>query len=257
MELVLDEGESTVGWVGEIQDRHETDTPKFIKKTIPIHEMYAKPRVSQRLLDDSSIDIEQWIVAHISKQMSMIENHSFLHGDGKDKPTGILHYALGDVTNGQKPAKGTLPTLFTNQEKGWITSDILIDATTTLPSIYGAQAMWLVSRSALAQLRLLKDPHTGRYLWQPSLTEGAPSTLLGFRVIVNDAMDPFDPKRSTTPILFGNFESGYQIVDRQGVHVLRDPYCAKPYVEFYTTKRVGGDVIHLEAFVAISCVSSS
>ena len=40
---------------------------------------------------------------------------------------------------------------------------------------------------------------------------------------------------------------GYLIVDRAGVTVLRDPYSAKPYVLFYTTKRVGGGVQDYDA----------
>ena len=40
---------------------------------------------------------------------------------------------------------------------------------------------------------------------------------------------------------------GYLIVDRAGVTVLRDPYSAKPYVLFYTTKRVGGGVQDFDA----------
>jgi hypothetical protein len=48
-------------------------------------------------------------------------------------------------------------------------------------------------------------------------------------------------------VAFGDFNRGYLIVDRQGVRVLRDPYSAKPYVLFYTTKRVGGGVQDFDA----------
>ena len=53
---------------------------------------------------------------------------------------------------------------------------------------------------------------------------------------------------------FGDFRRGYLIIDRQGVRVLRDPYSAKPYVLFYTTKRVGGGV---QDFNAIKLLKTS
>ena len=52
-------------------------------------------------------------------------------------------------------------------------------------------------------------------------------------------------------ISFGDFRAGYLVVDRTGVRVLRDPYSAKPYVLFYTTKRVGGGVQNFEAIKLI------
>ena len=250
LELVIDDIGAMVGWVGETVDRDETNTPHLTKKIIPVHEIYAKPKASQRLLDDSTVDIQEWILNHVAHQMAVSENEAFLRGNGRDKPTGILHY---DLTPASMPKINHINTLYTGNPGIITCADILVEATMTLPSKYLAGAVWLVSRSALAQLRLLKDVSTGRYLWQPALAQDAPSTLFGFNVIINDAMDCLDKERANTPILFGNFYMGYQIVDRQGIQVLRDPYSAKPYVEFYTTKRVGGDVIDTNAFVAIRC----
>jgi HK97 family phage major capsid protein len=103
-----------------------------------------------------------------------------------------------------------------------------------------------MSRSALAAIRKLKN-EDGVYLWQPSLSEASPSTLLGYPVIVDDDMPALTEGTESTSVAFGDFRSGYQIVDRQGLKILRDPYTSKPFVEFYATKRTGGAVVDFEA----------
>jgi HK97 family phage major capsid protein len=52
---------------------------------------------------------------------------------------------------------------------------------------------------------------------------------------------------SSLAVAYGDMRETYQIVDRVGIRTLRDPYSAKPYVEFYSTKRVGGDVVNFNA----------
>ncbi len=101
-----------------------------------------------------------------------------------------------------------------------------------------------MNRSVVGQLRKFKDAD-GNYLWQPSLQAGVPATLLGYPV--TEAEDMPDINVGSVSIAFGDFERGYLIVDRVGLRVLRDPYSAKPYVLFYTTKRVGGGVQDFDA----------
>ncbi|WP_407818044.1 phage major capsid protein, partial [Staphylococcus aureus] len=64
---------------------------------------------------------------------------------------------------------------------------------------------------------------------------------------VTEAEDMPNVAANSFAIAFGDFRAGYLIVDRTGVRILRDPYSAKPYVLFYTTKRVGGGVQNFEA----------
>ena len=85
----------------------------------------------------------------------------------------------------------------------------------------------------------------GNYLWQPPATAGGRAMLMGFPLV--EAEDMPEVAAGSTPIAFGDFKRGYLIVDRTGVRVLRDPYSAKPYVLFYTTKRVGGGVQDFDA----------
>jgi HK97 family phage major capsid protein len=69
--------------------------------------------------------------------------------------------------------------------------------------------------------------------------------LMNFPVM--EAEDMPDIAANSLSIAFGDFRRGYLVVDRVGIRALRDPYSAKPYVLFYTTKRVGGGVQDFEA----------
>lgn len=241
LELLLECGGSDVGWVSETSPREETKEPSLTKVTIPTFEMYAKPRASQRVLDDLSINVEEWLVQKIAWQMGVKETEAFIHGDGKGRPRGFLSYE--GVPLGH-PTWGKIECLKTDNEGGISESDILLDVFYSLKPEYLDEACWIMSRATLALIRKLKDKD-GQYLWLPhSLKEGG-STLLGYPVIVCDTMPM--PEKGKSGIVFGNFKQAYQIVERQDMHVLRDPYSAKPYVEFYATKRVGGDVINFDA----------
>lgn len=240
-EVLVEKGNAGVGWTQETQMRDDTDLPELEKIHIPTFELYAKPKASQKMLDDSGINIEEWILSKISQSMANFENDAFLNGDGQTKPKGMLT-SVHD---------GKIQCLRSNFK----TADDLINSIYTLESSYLNGSCFLMSRSALAHMRTLKDASTGRYLLQPALEHGMPTTLLGFPIVLNDAMPAFAPNNIC--VLFGNFKQAYQIVDRKDIHLLRDPYSAKPFIEFYATKRVGGDLINPSAIKAIQMTASS
>ena len=103
-----------------------------------------------------------------------------------------------------------------------------------------------MNRATVGKIRMLKATD-GHYLWQPGLQLGQPATLLGYPVAENDDMPDVGAGTAASAILFGDFNRGYTIVDRMGIRVLRDPYTNKPFVHFYTTKRVGGMLVDSEA----------
>lgn len=247
LELLQEKGVADVGWVAETAERQETQTPELRKIRIPVHQIYAKPRASQKLLDDASIDIESWLAQKIAERMITMENNAFIQGDGNGKPRGFLSYELAEVGNGEW---GKFETIASKLQDDLTNGDVLMDAFHTLKAQYLQGATWVMSRSAMAAVRKLKGDNR-QYLWQPSMIEGTPPTLLGCPVIIADDMPALDAKKPATAIAFGNFHEAYQIVDRAGLHVLRDPFSAKPYVEFYATKRVGGDVINFDALKLI------
>lgn len=245
LEILKSKDVAEVGWVSETQDRAETKAPELVKVNIAAHEMYAKPRATQKLLDDSVVNIESWITQAIAARMAQVETSAFINGDGVAKPKGILSY---ETTDQDSWVWGKLAHVTCAE----ITTDALLDLMAALKPVYLSQASWLMSRTALAEVRKLKAAD-GRYIWQPALDEKHPAQLFGYPVEIVDEIPAYSVGEASTPILFGNFKEGYQIVDRLGTRVLRDPFSAKPYVEFYTTKRIGGDVINFDAIKVLKC----
>jgi len=248
VDLLAESQAADAGWVARNDDeRVETDTPEVRKIKIPVHEVYAKPIISQRLLDDSQIDMEEWLTTKISEKFAILENWAFINGDGDSKPQGFLKVESEDKT---RRSFGKLQHFYSGAAGKFADDDhavdTLIDVVCSLKPIYAKRAKWIMSRSALSHIRKLRN-HDGEYLWQPSLVEATPATLLGYPVIIDDDMPALEAGTESTAIAFGDFYAGYQIVDRQGLRILRDPYSSKPYVEFYATKRTGGGVVDYEA----------
>ena len=109
---------------------------------------------------------------------------------------------------------------------------------------YRQNATFVMNRKTQSTVRKFKDS-TGNYLWQPPAAPGNRSNLIGFPLA--DTEDMPDVAANSLSIAFGDFRRGYLIVDRAGVRVIRDPFTAKPYILFYTTKRVGGGVQDFDA----------
>lgn len=237
-------GGANSGWVSEAGSRPQTNTPTLARLTFTAQEMYAMPAATQTLLDDSAINIEQWLADEVRIVFGEQENIAFINGDGVGKPQGFLAYptiadaswawgSVGYIATGQATFDATNP------------GDDLIDLVYSLKAGYRSNASWIMNRLTLAAVRKFKDT-TGQYLWQPSMQAGEPSSLLGYPLMEADDMP--DIASNAFPVAFGDFRAGYLIVDRIGTRVLRDPFTAKPYVLFYTTKRVGGGVQNYEAF---------
>ena len=237
LEVLEDTGEAAAGWTTETGAVSETATPQFGKKTIPVHELYAQPKATQKLIDDSSINIEAWLGEKLTDIFSRKENTTFVNGDGIGKPRGILTYAAGTDWASIEQLVST--------SNGAVTSDSVIKLYYALKEDYATRATFLMNRATVQQVRLLKEATTNQYLWQPGLTAGAPDTLLGLPVM--QAADMPAPATGSLSIALADFRRAYQIVDRYGIRILRDPYTEKPFVKFYSTKRVGGDVVNFEA----------
>ena len=248
IDILVDIGTPDAGWMGaQDHERLETDTATLRKINIPVHEIYAKPLAHQQLLDDTNIDVENWIVKKIAEKMAHLEDAAFINGTGEDQPRGFLRCESSaalerDFGVLQHFSTGAVGRFADNTTA----ISLLIDMTCSLKPKYVKNACWVLSRSALAEIRKLKD-RDGRHLWQPAISESTPATLLGFPVIVDDNMPQLIPDQASIPVAFGDFSAGYQIVDRQNLTMLRDPYSSKPFVEFYISKRVGGDVIDHDA----------
>jgi HK97 family phage major capsid protein len=247
VEGLRDSDDMGAGWVAEAEDRPETSSAQFGKYRIPAFEMYAEPRATQQMLDDATLDVEAWLAGKLADRFSRLENAAFLVGDGSAQPRGFLSYPTAAAPDAARPW-GTLEHVGTGASgdfAGANPADVLLDLIAALKPGYLANAGWVTRRSVIARIRKFKESTTNAYLWQPGLQQGQPATLLGFPVTLAEDMPALSA--GSLSLAFGDFREGYQIVDRVGVRTLRDPFTAKPFVKFYTTKRVGGAVVNFDA----------
>jgi len=221
------------GWVGETDQRPETNTPKFAQQVYGWGELYANPSATQGMLDDSEMNLEQWLAGEVDTEFAYQENKAFVSGDGTNKPRGLLTYAAGGTN--LHPLGGIAVT--PSGAVGGITGDAIMDLVYSLPSAFTNTARMALNRNTQLKVRKLKDGE-GNYLWQPTLVAGQPATLAGYGL--GEIPDMPDVATNALSIAFGDFKRAYKILDRVGVRVLRDPFTNKPYISFYTTKRVGG-----------------
>jgi HK97 family phage major capsid protein len=239
LDLLMEKTEAEAGWVSEVENRAETGTPELARVRIPVHQLYAKPRVSQKLLDDASINVDEWISKKIADKFLSVENKAFLFGEGANTPRGLL---MGERCELDKEEWGKVSTLKTGVKDGLESADQLLQMVYALKSKYLAGAVWIMPRGVAFKIAKMRD-NQGQNIWQRSLAASQPNTLLGYPVYLCDEM-----KADKGPqIVFGNIKEAYHVVDRAQMSMLRDPFSAKPYVEFYATKRVGGDIVNTDA----------
>lgn len=246
-------GGGAAGWVGETGGRIETAAPALSSIDFPTMELYAMPAASQTLLDDAVVDIEQWLADEVQGEFAAQETDAFVNGDGINKPKGFLSYAAAPEATRAAAEIGYIATGAAGAFAATNPADTLHDLIYAPKQAFRANGRFVMNRKTLAVVRKFKDADCN-YLWQPSLAAGAPSTLFGYPV--TEVEDMPDIGADAYPIAFGDFARGYLIVDRQGVRILRDPYSAKPYVLFYTTKRVGGGVQNFDAVKLLKFAAS-
>ncbi len=234
-------GGTASGWVGETAARPETATPQFSEIAPPAGELYANPAASQAMLDDAAFDVEAWLASEIAMEFARAEGAAFISGTGVDQPLGFLASPSSAAGDAVRPF-GTLQYLGTGDSSGLgdAVELALIDLVHSLKPGHRQGASWVMNSATLAQVRKLKTEE-GAFLWQPGLVEGQPDRLLGYPVV--EAEDMPDVAAGKTPIAFGNFKAGYLIAERSATSILRDPFSHKPFVHFYSTKRVGGQVL--------------
>ena len=242
-----------VGWVGETGARAQTTSPVIDELAFPAMELYAMPAATGTLLEDAAVNIDQWIASEVELAFAEQEGAAFVNGDGVNKPTGFLNYTKAAEASWAWDKIGYVATgadgAFASSSPG----DALIDLVYALKAGYRQNGTFVMNRTTQAAVRKLKDADV-QYLWSPPALAGARASLLTFPVV--EAEDMPDIASAAYAIAFGDFRRGYLIVDRIGVRVLRDPYSAKPYVLFYTTKRVGGGVQDFDAIKLMKFAAS-
>ncbi len=238
-------GGSASGWVSEVAARPETTTPKFNEIAPPMGELYANPAASQAMLDDADFDVEAWLASEIAMEFARAEGAAFVNGSGTNQPRGFLAAPTAATSDATRPF-GTLQFLASGNASAFDAAPELklIDLVHSLKAGHRQGAVFVMNSKTLSTVRKFKAAD-GTFLWQPGLLEGTPARLLGYPVI--EAEDMPDVAAGTFPIAFGNFKAGYLIAERKATTILRDPFTNKPFVNFYATKRVGGQVLDSDA----------
>jgi HK97 family phage major capsid protein len=229
---------TTASWVSETGDRSQSDMT-FEQATFTPHELATYVDISTQLLEDNSYNLEGELAADFAEAFGKAEASAFVSGDGTGKPKGLLSATgIAEIATGNAATLGTDPAA------------TIIGMFHSVPSVVAQNAVWLMNRKTLGSLRTLKDGN-GRFIMLDPITAGAPVTLLGRPIV--EAVDMPDIGADASPIMLGDM-SGYRIIDRVGLSVLRDPFtqATKGLVRFHARKRVGGDVSNADRFVKLT-----
>ncbi|QIE41642.1 phage major capsid protein [Rhodobacteraceae bacterium SC52] len=238
-DVLVDHSELGYTWTNETSSLTETTTPVISRIPIPLHELSALPKASQRLLDDSAFDIESWLASRIADKFARAEASAFISGDGLDKPRGFLSHPQVDNASWAWGSLGYVASGQSGDFSSTAPSDPIIELVYALDAQYRANASFVMNSKTAGAVRKMKDAD-GRFLWADGLAAGEPARLMGYPVLIAEQMP--DIAADSAAIAFGDFAAGYTIAERPDLRVLRDPFSAKPHVLFYATKRVGGDV---------------
>ena len=245
LEGVEDLGEAGAGYAGETSQSGDTTTPQIGKWSIPVYWIDTEPKTTQQLLDDSAVDVEGWLSGKVGDKFGRFENAEFVAG-ATGKIRGLTSYTTA-ADSGSGVTWGSLGYVVTGTSGAFPASnpaDKIHDLIGLVKNDYLTNSRFMTKRTTITTIRKFKDGN-GNYLWQPSFVAGVPETIMGFPVVRAEDMPTI--AANSLSLAFGDFNQAYQIVDRQGIRVLRDPYTSKPYVKFYTTKRTGGGVVNYEA----------
>lgn len=243
----------TAGWVAETAARPETDPATLALLEFPAADLYASPAATQSLLDDALVDLDEWLAGEVEDAFAAQETQAFVAGDGVNKPKGFLSYTTVTDATATWGQIGYVASGAAGAFAATNPADRLIDLAYAPKAQYRPNGRFVMNRKTVSAVRKFKDAD-GNYIWQPATRAGEQASLLGYPVTELETMP--DIAANSLSIGFGDFRRGYLIVDRAGVRVLRDPYSAKPYVLFYTTKRVGGGVQDFDAIKLMKFAAS-
>jgi len=250
-------GDAASGWVGETDARSQTNAPELAQRTATFGEVFARPRIYQHMLEDSFFNAEAWLAGEVARQFAEVEGAAFLNGDGSNKPVGILNGLTLSASASANDVNGTYEVINHGVDGALGATDAAIidnlrEVVLSVKTGYLPGSSFMMNRATHNVLAQLKNGD-GEYFLQRNLTEGAAARLFGYDIIINE--DMADIPASTgdaAPILFGNFARAYQIIDRVGVSMLRDPYTNPGSVMFYTRKRTGSMVLDASALKVVA-----
>lgn len=247
-DVLVDFNDIGAGWIDQVSAVTETTAPLVERISIPLHELSANPRASQRILDDAAFDVEAWLAERIADKFRRAESAAFISGDGVNKPKGVLTKTMVANATWSWGRIGYVATGSAGAFDPNDPADALVDLVYALNADYRAGAAFVMNSATAGEVRKMKDAQ-GRFLWMEGMTMEQPARLLGYPVAIIEDMPNI--AAGSFSVLFGDFGHGYTVAERPDLRILRDPYSAKPNVVFFATKRVGGDVTDYAAIKAL------
>jgi HK97 family phage major capsid protein len=238
---VDDFDDSDTHWQGEKTSIQTDGNPQTGEKQIVVHTLVTQPKMTQQLLEDAVINPEQWLADKIASKYERVEGAAFVNGNGVSKPRGFLTYpstwveGTAGVGNIEQVNMGNATAL---------TTDGFTKVMYSLVEGFLFRGIWLMNRTTVRDAMLLKDGD-GQYIWRQGLQAGQPSIILTVPVRMSTTMPVV--AANALSVAIADWREAYLIVDRIGISTMRDPFTAKPFILFYTRKRVGGDVVNFQA----------
>lgn len=231
-------------WTSEIGTGSDDTGMKTGSRNFTPHPLAKRIKVSNTLLRRSTMPVEQIVQRRLAYKFAVVEETAFLTGNGVGQPLGIFTDHADGLDSDREESSGNTTTA--------IKADGLMSAFYALKAQYRPRAQWVMHRTAIADIRKLKDGE-GQYLWRAGLEMGQPDTLLG-RPVNESEYAPDKSTGWTTGTRFavlGDF-SYYSIVDALTMTVqrLNELYAESNQTGYIGRKETDGQPTLAEAFIA-------
>ena len=198
----------------------------FSQILLDAHKLHVAIKVTEELLYDNAIGLENYIIIQFGKALANAEEDAFFNGDGVGKPLGLF------AENGGGQIAETLTAA--------IKADDIINLVYALKRPYRKSAAFIINDKNIAAIRKLKD-NNGAYIWQPSAQAGEPDRLFGYPVYTS----AYAPENA---IAFGDYKY-YNIGDRgtRSFKQLVELFAGNGMIGYVAKERVDGKLILPEA----------
>lgn len=240
----LDNDPADPTWTGEITSASEDSTMSFGRRELTPHPLSKLAKVSEKLLRVSAMDVESLVIQRLAYKFGVVKENAYLNGSGSNQPMGVFTAATAGfgISTSRDVSTGNTATAFT--------TDGLMEALYSLKAQYHKLATWIFHRTAIKNMRKLKDGE-GQYVWNPDIKGGQPDMILGRPY----KMSEYCPHTFTTGLyvgIIGDFKQ-YWIADALDIRIqrLNELYAATNQIGFIGRLESDGMPVLEEAFARV------
>lgn len=169
----LDQDPADPDWTTELATGNEDNNMVFGKRELKPNPLAKRVKLSNKLLRQAAMDPESIVRDRLAYKFGIAEEKAFLVGDGANKPLGVFTPSAQGISVARDVQTSTVNAL---------KADDLIATLYSLKGQYQARSTWVLNRSVMLAIRLLKDSNNN-YLWSTGIGPGQayagqPETLL-------------------------------------------------------------------------------